>query len=72
MAYQIELWIYKLLAHENFPMNLIVQTVVRSSNVEEETTQLKFLKEIQPHILVCTATRLHDIIYMNSVNVKFG
>nr|CAG8538160.1 1875_t:CDS:2 [Entrophospora candida] len=71
LAYQIESWIYQLLGHENLPMNLIVQTVVKSTDVEEEIAQLKLLKEKKPHILVCTATRLHDIMNMEDYLIDF-
>ncbi|CAG8740044.1 1431_t:CDS:2, partial [Acaulospora morrowiae] len=72
LAHQIENWIRVLLSNTGLPLKPVIQAVVRA-DPQEEHQQLDNLENIPPHILVGTATRLHDLAndgYLNFRSLK--
>ncbi|CAG8442774.1 6488_t:CDS:1 [Acaulospora colombiana] len=69
LAYQIENWMRVLLSDTGLPLKSIIQVVARTDPMDE-SRQLDDLESVPPHILVGTATRLHDLA--NAGHLSFG
>ncbi|RHZ84407.1 hypothetical protein Glove_82g55 [Diversispora epigaea] len=72
LAYQIENWVRILLSDTGIPLKSIIQVVARTDSTDE-SQQIHDLLNSPPHILVGTATRLHDLMngkYLNFKNLK--
>ncbi|CAG8582350.1 11455_t:CDS:2 [Paraglomus brasilianum] len=70
VAMQIEGWVRRLLPSETFPsLAAVVQTVYRGQDINNNEL-LKSLSETPPHLLVGTATRLHELIKGRDIDLR--
>ncbi|CAG8638063.1 8971_t:CDS:2, partial [Paraglomus occultum] len=70
VAIQIEGWVRRLLPKEAFPSLVdVVQTVYRGQDINNNEL-LKSLSERPPHLLVGTATRLHELIKSKDLDLR--